>query len=71
MNTSEPEDEWQDEVWTDSSGAIDIIINGPWDTTIRPRPPDIPPYSPRGKPPQQSSPPPTQGDDELPRGDSA
>src|SRR5262249_1466253 len=49
MNTSQPEDGWRDEVWTDSADAINIIIDGPWDTTVRPRPPPIPPYMPRGK----------------------
>src|SRR5438132_378762 len=51
MNTPQPEDRWQDEVWTDSSDAINISFDGPWDTTVRPRPPHIPPYSPHAIPP--------------------
>lgn len=71
MNTPQPEDKRQNEVWTDSLDAIDVIINGPWDTTIRPRPPHIPPYMPRGKPPEQPpQPPPAKGDDDLSKDDS-
>jgi hypothetical protein len=51
MSTPQPEDGCQNEVWTDSSNAILITIDGPWDTTVRPRPPHIPPYSPHAIPP--------------------
>jgi hypothetical protein len=40
-----------DDVTVDSSDAILVIIDGPWDTTVRPRPPHIPPYSPGAIPP--------------------
>ena len=61
----------RNEVWTDSPDTILVIFDGPWDTTARPGPPHIPPYSPHGKPPEQTPQPPTKGDDDLPKGDSA
>ena len=33
----------------DSSDSPHLIFDGPWDTTVRPRPPHIPRYTPRGE----------------------
>jgi hypothetical protein len=55
-----------DEVWTDSSDSPLVVFDGPWDTTVRPRPPHIPPYMPGGnpspqRPPEQPPPSPEKG----------
>jgi hypothetical protein len=61
MILSQPEPNPSDEPTPDSSDSVLVIIDGPGDTTHRPRPANIPPYSPRGKPPappQSEQPPP-------------
>ena len=35
----------------ESEEGVTVIFEGPGDTTPRPRPPEIPPYSPRAIPP--------------------
>jgi hypothetical protein len=35
----------------EGDGGVIFIFDGPGDTTIKPRPPEIPPYSPRAIPP--------------------
>jgi hypothetical protein len=73
MSAPQPDDLPQDEILSigddvipDSSDAILVFFDGPWDTTVRPRPPHIPPYMPRGKPPEQAPPPPPEKGNEPP-----
>ena len=56
MNTPLPDDAPEDEATPTSFDSILIEFDGPWDTTVRPRPPHIPPYMPEGR----MLPPPTE-----------
>ncbi len=47
-----------DRVSPDSLDSPLVIIDGPWDTTVRPRPPYIPHDNPFGVPPAQRPQPP-------------
>jgi hypothetical protein len=56
MNKPQPEHE--NTPLVDSSDTILVVLDGLGDTTERPRPPNIPPYDPRAKPPGQQTQPP-------------
>ena len=58
MSESQSEPLPQEEGVPNSWDSILITIDGPWDNTIRPRPPHIPPYMPGGKQAEPPTPPP-------------
>jgi hypothetical protein len=49
-----------DELSPNSSDSPLIIIDGPWDTTVRPRPPHIPRHDSLGESPAHLPKPPTE-----------
>jgi hypothetical protein len=57
MNVPQPDHNGKNGDYVDSADSEIIMIEGPGDTTIRPRPSYVPPYSSRPKPPEQAPPP--------------
>ena len=56
MKAPEPEPQKSDEVVTDSLNSILVVIDGPGDTTVRPRDPRIPRSWPRPETPPPEPP---------------
>ena len=70
MNEAQPDPIPRDEERPNSWDSLSLFIDGPWDTTVRPRPPHIPRSSPGARPPEQPPRPEKGDDDELPKGDA-
>jgi hypothetical protein len=85
MTAPAPDQPKKRQIVLESEEGVTVIFEGPGATTPKPRPPHIPPYSPRAIPPgllrdylaqrakekpEQPPPPEKGGNDELPKGDA-